>query len=344
MDAEDHTPLWRGAVLAAGLGSRLRPLTHHRPKPLVPIMGRPLVSFALDALARAGVDPIGINTWHLGAQIPHALAHRPERLHFVDEETLQGTGGGLRGIAACLEEVLGDSGPLVAVNSDALFSFDVSPVLAAHARHRPLATLALRQVPQGSPFARVAVDEDGLVWRISEVERRGAHPDGLRLGAFTGVQVVSPALVEAIPEGPGDVFRTAHKALMAEGVDVRGFFVDTEASCFWLDVGTPERYLDAHAAILTGAMPMGGLPEPDGRGRRVHPSAEISPRAEIEGPCWIGPKAQVHAGARIGALSAVGAEAEIASGVHLDRTVVWSGVRVGAGLWSQRVIVEDQLS
>ena len=116
-----------GAILAAGYGTRLRPLTHHLPKPLVPVAGRPLLAYGLDALARLGIETVGINAFHLADAVAAGLAHRPEKLHVVREETLQGTGGGIRGIARALPE-----GTLVVINGDALFDFDLAPLIERH--------------------------------------------------------------------------------------------------------------------------------------------------------------------------------------------------------------------
>lgn len=339
-----------GAVLAAGLGSRLRPLTTLRPKPLVPLFDRPLIGFALDALASAGVEAIGVNTCHLGIQVHEALAEARRRdpalppLIAVDEDQLQGTGGGLRGIAAALRGQDAEVGATVVVNGDALFSFSLPPVLAAHGQRRPVATLALRRVPIGSPFARVAVDEAGEVWRIAEVERPGSPRGPLKIGAFTGVQVVEGAIIDALPiAGACDVFRSAYRDLLRRGASIRGVFVDDlEGAPYWLDVGTPERYLEAHEAIFEGRVQARGLVEPDGEGRRIDARAEIQPGAEIHGPCWIGPGAVIEAGALVGPMTTVGAGARVGSGVRLRSAVVWPGVQVMAGAHVGRTLIEDQ--
>jgi mannose-1-phosphate guanylyltransferase len=325
-----------GAILAAGLGTRLRPLTDLRPKPLVPVAGVPLVEFALEALSRAGVRRIGINAFHLGEQLPEALAHRAEQLSFVHEETLQGTGGGLRGIAAGLPRAT-----LVAVNGDALFTFDLAPILAAHRDSGAMATLALREVPPDAPFGRVGVDPDGRVRRIAEVEGPGADL-AVRFGAFTGVQILEPEMLDAVPPtGEHDIFRSAYRARLAQGAHVHGVFVDPRSP--WLDVGTVDRYLEANRAVLTGAVAAPWyLPPADEAGRRVHPVARVAASARLEGPLLIGANAVVAEGARVGPGTVVDHDAVVMEDADLEGCVVWPAARARGTLRGVVVLPEGQ--
>lgn len=290
-----------GIILAAGRGTRLQPLTAHLPKPLVPLAGRPLLSWGLDALRALGTGRIAINAHHLAARVIEHFAAVPDVI-VRPEPDLLGTGGGVRHLAQAL-----DGETLVIANGDALFDFDLAPHLARHRSRGAMATLILREVPADSPFNKVAVDAAGRLTRIAEVEgpRTG---QGVRSGAYTGVQIVERALIEALPPGPGDILRTAYRARMQEDAPLFGDFAP--AGCTWIDVGTPDRYRAAHRAVLEGRLPAPHLPPPDVAGRRVHPSATID--ASILGPSLvladavvsapIGPYASVHAGARVSAM------------------------------------------
>ncbi len=309
-----------GAILAAGLGTRLRPLTDHVPKPLVPLAGRPLIERGIDALTTLGAAPIGINAFHRGDALPRALAHRDEDLRFVHEETLAGTGGGLRGIARGLPRAT-----LVALNGDALFDFDLRPLLAAHRARGSMATLVLRHVPPDSPFARIGVDADLRVHRIAEIIGPDAAAGAaLTLGAYTGVQIVEPALLDALPSsGACDVLRTAYRDRMAERAAIHAVFAPAE--CLWLDVGAVSAYLEAHRAVLDARLSAPHLPAPDATGRRVHADARIDAGATLVGPCAIGAGAVIEPGACVGPYAFIDRGARVAAGARLSDVVVWAG-------------------
>ncbi|MCB9527403.1 MAG: NDP-sugar synthase [Myxococcales bacterium] len=321
-----------GAILAAGEGTRLRPLTARVPKPLVPVAGRPLLEYGLDALARLGIEEVGINAFHLGDALPKALGHRREALRFVFEESLQGTGGGLRGIAAVLPR-----GTLVVINGDALFDFDLAPILARHRARGAMGTLVLRAVPSSAGFGRVGIDARGRLRRIAEIEGPGADRVTLSIGAYTGVQIVEPELVDAIPAtGACDILRSAWRQRLGEGAALYGDFVAPDG--VWVDVGTAERYREAHRVFLDGALPGGHLPAADAAGRRVDPAAVVAPDATLVGPCAVLAGARIGAGAVVGPYAFVDRDAEVAAGSRVVDAVVWAGAKA-AGVVEGAVVM-----
>ena len=248
-----------GAILAAGLGTRLRPMTYHKPKPLVPVFGRPLIEWGMLALAKTGVKSLGVNAYHLGAQLQKELdfqkihqelacSHNPQTisLSVVDETELLGTGGGLKGIWRELG-ITDPSAVMVSINGDALFDFSLTPLLETHFQYNAVGTLALRPVEADDPFGRIGVDADGRVVRIAEVTGPLSHTE-VRVGAFTGAQVITKEVIDRVPEGFCDIFRSAHRTLLENKQEIRAHFVDSKS--MWVDVGNMERYLAAHQALL----------------------------------------------------------------------------------------------
>ncbi len=310
-----------GAVLAAGKGTRLRPLTHHLPKPIVPLAGRPMLEYALDALNAAGVEHLGINAYHLADAVPAGLAHRSEQIEYVFEETLSGTGGGIAGIARRLPKTT-----MVVINGDAVFGFDLAPFIARHRARGAMATLVLREVPPDAPFGRVGVDESGRLHRIAEVDGPDVGDHVLSYGAFTGVQIIEPALIEAIPSGPCDILRSAYRRRLNERAGLFGDFAPAEAA--WHDVGTAERYLEAHFAIMRGELPGDHLPIADEAARRISPSAEVGDGVEIHGPCVIMDGVVIGAGAKIGPYTFIDRGARVDPDIVISRAVVWPEARV----------------
>ena len=298
-----------GAILAAGLGTRLRPLTVHTPKPLVPVLGRPLIEWSMIALAQAGVKSLGVNSYHLGDQLEERLdfgkitdevnqlnRSLQANLSLVKESELLGTGGGIKGIWSSLN-ITAANASMVCLNGDALFDFSLMPLLTEHNastnQPQPTSTLALRSVEPGDPFGRIGVDKAGRVVRIAEVTGPLSHTE-VRVGAFTGAQVVTQAVIDRIPSGFCDIFRTAHRALLSEDLEIKAHFVDEHS--LWVDVGNMERYLSAHQALLN--RPKSPLwryipPHTRDRGAVIFKGGHLGDDIETADNVWIGENASV---------------------------------------------------
>lgn len=259
----------RAMVLAAGLGTRLRPLTLERPKPVVPYGQRPLACVALDALAAVGVREVVMNTHHLGERVPELLAgHVPPGMTvtYLHEPTLLGTGGGLRNAWGALD----DGEPVLVMNADIVFRPDLEGALALHRRLDAVATMVLRPDPEAARFGAVEVDAEGRVRRLLGTPAEAAGP--LRTMMFTGVHVLSPRAFEDLP-AEGCVVRHAYRRWVDDPAVTVAGFVDGSP---WEDLGTHRRYLDACLRLA-----------PD-----VHPTASIDPAARLEG-CVVGEGAAI---------------------------------------------------
>lgn len=289
----------RAMVLAAGLGTRLRPLTLERPKPAVPVGNRPLARFALDEVAKLGIVRAVLNTHHLGGALPGWLEpHAPEgvALDFVHEPELLGTGGGLRNAWPLLRD---DDDPVVVVNGDILFSPDLAGAVETHRRLDAIATMVLRPDPAADRYGSVEVDGEGRVRRLLG---RPDHPGPLEKHMFTGVHVLSPRAFGEMPE-VGCVVRECYRPWVDRGEVVAGH-VDRSP---WRDLGTLEAYLQANCSMAAGELPWGGVGHRSERGL-------------------------IHAGARVAAgatlhQAVVGDGAEVPAGADLERVVVWDGAR-----------------
>ncbi|HVE82475.1 MAG TPA: nucleotidyltransferase family protein, partial [Myxococcales bacterium] len=243
----------RAMVLCAGLGTRLRPLTHRWPKPAIPLLGAPLFRYHLAVLRAAGVTEVGINTFHLPEVMEAVAAQECERAGMrleVSREAgeIQGTGGGIRGLSGFLRE----SDPFVVVNGDILFAVDLEAAVAAHRASGAAASMVLLPMPEGERFAAVECSPDFQVRKIA-----GHGPGGgagpLSSWHFTGVHVMSPAVLEHMAkEGPEDINRQVYPRMLERGLRVHG----AVASAYWSDLGTPSRYLAAQRDLLFGQVPV----------------------------------------------------------------------------------------
>jgi NDP-sugar pyrophosphorylase family protein len=233
-------------ILAAGLGTRLRPLTENRPKPLLPIGGRPLLEWNLLLLKRHGITDVIINLHHLGEQIVQAIGDGSRlglRLAYSHEPTLQGTGGGIKQAAPFLT-----GRPILVLNGDTLSGCDLTALVAAHRTGRALATLALREDPEAATWGPVTVDAGSRILQINGKPPLAHHVKPLPAPCmFAGIHVMEPEVLDAIPPGPGSIIDVYH-GLLAKGLCLQG----CRMNGYWSDIGTVERYEQAQRDAAEG--------------------------------------------------------------------------------------------
>lgn len=297
----------KAAILAAGLGTRLLPLTQRVPKTLLPILNRPLLGLLLARMEDAGFLQVAVNTHHLGEQVQRFLAGRPWSLNLSisPEPELLGTGGGLRRLG----EILG-GGPFLAFNGDILTDLDLGAVYQQH-RQDTVSSLVLHDCP---PYNNVWVAQ-GRVVGVGDPPPPGALGPPL---AYTGVQVVGPGMMEYLPPGEPYDLVTAWRQALAAGERLAALVVTGH---FWQDLGTPGAYLTAHSRLLQGEAPglsryFGSLTDP-----------------------FLGPGGVIEAGAECGGGVCLGAQVRIGAGASLRRTVVWDGAVIDPGVELEECIV-----
>jgi len=255
-------------ILGAGLGTRLRPLTHLLPKPLVPVFHRPMAAYAFDACMAAGVSRFAVNTHHLAARWEDFAVPPGATADFFHEPVLLDTGGGLRNI----RDWLGGK-PALVHNGDILATLPLRKLIAAHEASGCLATLAVRR---HGPPGHLALDAAGT--RVIDIRRLLDVADGTH--GFTGIYCVDPALIDLLP--PGEVVSVIPAFLECARRGRLGAVVIDEG--LWLDLGDRASYLRAHRELELAP--------------KIHPLARIDATAVVENSV-VGPGAGVGAGARL---------------------------------------------
>ncbi len=322
-------------VLVGGEGTRLRPLTLTTPKPALPLVDRPFLRFAVDWLARHGASEVVMACASDAAPLREELsrAQGGPAIRFVEEPEPLGTAGPLR-LAADLG-ILAER--FLAVNGDLLTDLDLSALLRAHAERGAVATIALHTVADPSPYGLVRCAPDGAVTAFVEKPEPGAAgPGEVNAGAY----VLERAVVELIPSGrPVSIEREVFPRLAGQGL------YGLRLEGYWMDIGTPDRYLQASWDVLEGRVetnvPTDGSGVFVAAGATVDEGATIGPRAVV-GPacavaggaavsgsvllsgCFVGPAAEVRD-------SIVGRGAEVGPGARVRGAVIGDGARLGAG-------------
>ena len=290
-------------IVAAGLGTRLRPLTDLRAKPALPIRGIPLVTFTLELLAAHGVDEVMINVHHLAPTLIEAAERGCPagiRLHFSHERELLDTGGAIRRVRGFLAE----SDPCLIVGGDMLLDYDLSALVAWHQEADNRVSMLLRRDPRASEFGTLGVDADGRVRRIAQRFDLGGACDA---GVYTWANVVSAEALASLPERQAFSHLDDWIApqLSAGCSRIRARVASAEA-CLWEPVGTPAEYLAANLAPLAMR------------------TLDVDARSRADGT-------QLVAGSDGDVDLVVGRHARLGADVRLHRAVVWDGEKVPDG-------------
>ena len=305
-------------LLCAGMGSRLGTIGAAVPKPMLPVVGRPILEYGIANLRGHGITDLVINLHHRGDLIEHALGDGRRlgvRIRYTYEAELLGTGGGLKHALALLDEDGADA-PFVSLNGKLIFDVDLSAVLAAyHAAGDVLGVMVVREVPDAVAWGAVDVGPGG---RIRDILGDGRH-------MFCGVHVTRPSVVRRLPAGEACMIRQGYLPWLRAGEAV-GTYVHQRG--YFAEHSTPERYLASSLDLL--AAPPPALRFPPGGIGTVDPTARIASTARLVAPLHVGPGAVIEAGAVVGPGAVIGAGARVAAGVTVRGAVVGDGVTVAA--------------
>lgn len=233
----------RGMILAAGLGTRLRPLTERRPKALLEVGGRALIDYSVELLVGSGITEIVVNLHYLGHMIREHLGDGSRygaRIYYSDEEPLLGSGGGI----AHARGILGD-GTFVTVNADTIVDIDLREVIALHHQRAATATLVLRKDPRMEHFGLIYVDSQQRVRRFLDWGEPADRP-GLEPFMYAGVQVLEPRVFRYMPCGKAfSMTSDTYPAMLLAGEPLFGHPFEG----FWLTVGTPSELAEAERVL-----------------------------------------------------------------------------------------------
>ncbi|CAB4244013.1 Mannose-1-phosphate guanylyltransferase [Methylacidimicrobium sp. AP8] len=290
-------------VLGAGLGTRLRPLTDERPKPLIPIANKPLLTFVFDRLIEVGIEGFIVNTHHRPEAYAKAFpeaSYRGRPIRWSHEPILLDTGGGIRKVGGWF----GDR-PFLVHNGDILTDLPIAEAVRQHLAGDDLATLVLRS---GGPALHVGFDP--MERKVVDIRGILGREDAPRF-LYTGIAVLSPGFLRWIPEGgPVSLIPAFLDAIRRSG-RVGGIVLDQGR---WFDLGTREAYLSVHRELARDPGPWAPL-------CWIDPSARLAPDAVLEGATAIGPRCRVGSGALLRD-SILWEDAEAAPGSRLERCVV----------------------
>lgn len=321
----------KAMILAAGVGSRLDPLTRNVPKPLVPILNRPVMEYLIELLKKHGFDEIMVNLHYLGDQIVQYFGDGSRwgvQIHWSHEDRLWGDAGSLKRV----EDFFKDDTFLV-IGGDDLTDMDLSKLIKTHKDKGALSTIALSLVDDPSEYGIVLMNEDSRITRFLE------KPKGEVIfsnTANTGVYVFQPEIFDLIPRG---VFYLFGKQVFPLLLDQHRPLYGHLTAAYWKDVGNLDIYKQTHKDVLEGRVNT-VLPFHEIRKYVwVGDNVEIDETAEIGYPVAIGNNVKILAGARVLENTVIGDNCAVEEGTTVQDSILWEGAVVMRGTHLERCVV-----
>jgi len=312
----------KAILLAGGKGTRLRPLTLHTPKPIVPIFDRPFLRYQIDLLRQVPeIDEVVLSLNYQPRRIEEVFGDGSDlgiHLRYVVEPTPLGTGGAIRFAAG---DRLGE--PIVVFNGDVLTAVDLPAVIRLHRERQAQATIVLTPVDNPSAYGLVETDARGNILAFLEKP----SPDQIRCDTINaGIYVLEPATLERVP--PETVY-SIERAYFPSLIEDRATFVAHIDRGYWIDIGTPDKYRQAHRDIMDGRLRVPPFAFSPGAAI-VSPDARIEDGATLVGPCFVDAATTIKRGARVGPYAVVGRHCHIAEDAVVEGSILWPNTWVDA--------------
>jgi len=313
----------KAILLAGGKGTRLRPLTLHTPKPIVPIFNRPFLHYQIDLLKRVPeIDEVILSLNYQPRRIEEIFGDGADlgiKIRYVVEPAPLGTAGAIKYAGDQLTE------SVVVFNGDVLTAIDVAAVIRLHRERRARATIVLTPVENPMAYGLVETDSAGNIRRF--LEKPSA--DEITTDKINaGIYVLEPDTFDRIPS---DVPWSIERSYFPSLIERNETFVAYTYEGYWIDIGTSEKYWQVHRDIMDGRYHAAPFDTAESARMAVAADARIEEGAIVEGPCFIDEGVLVKKGARIGPYSVIGRQTQIEEHASIEGSILWPNCRVGEG-------------
>lgn len=324
----------KAIIMAGGEGSRLRPLTCNRPKPMVPVVNRPIMAYCIDLLREHGIKEIGVTLRYLPEAIQEYFGSGRDfgvHLRYFVEDNPLGTAGSVKNAALFLDRTF------VVVSGDALTDINLSEAVAFHKKKGAIATIVLTRVDCPLEYGVVITDESGRIRRFLEKPGWGeVFSDTVN----TGIYILEPEALDFFEKGTEfDFSKDLFPLLLREKKPLYGAVLDG----YWCDVGSLEVYLMAHRDILSGKVKVNLRGREAIPGVWVEDGAVVDPAARLEGPLVVGADAVVGPGAHLGSFTVIGSGCTVQAGASIKRSVLWKNSFIGKGAAIRGAVLGEQV-
>jgi NDP-sugar pyrophosphorylase family protein len=314
----------KALILAAGFGTRLQPLTNELPKPLFPVLNRPILEHTLHFLNSQGIKEIAINLHHRPEKIIDYLGDGKDfgvTLHYSKEEEILGTAGGIKKLQSFFQ---GET--FLVINSDVFAEINLNDVLKFHKEKKSKLTLVVRQDPNIEKYKTIQRVEEGRIVHFLGTGINNSAP--VTQVMFTGIQIMEPDIFYRIPKDEfcgttEDIF----PGMIQDELPVYGFLHNG----YWIDMGTRETYIQAQVDALDGKLSLKTFSSKNPEGPLVVP------------PVYIGKNCEISKDAQVGPYAVLGDGCRVRSGAVVENSILWTGVTAGNNCSVQNSIVDERV-
>lgn len=329
----------KAVIMAGGEGARLRPLTCDRPKPMVPLLGRPMMEYILRLLLKHDLRELAVTVQYLPERISEYFGSGAEwevSLRYFQEKEPLGTAGSVKNTASMLD------GTFLVISGDCLTDMNLTEAVRFHRRKKAFVTIILTSREDPLEYGIVMTDKEGKIIRFLEKPSWGeVFSDTVN----TGIYILEPEVLDYIPEGKKfDFSRDLFPLLLREGKALFGCVLPG----YWCDIGSLGQYVQAQHDMLSGKVSVNIPAAEIEKGIWISPGAMIEEGSRLLPPVFIGPGSRIASGATVGEYAVIGAQNCIGPGAAVKRGITWEGVNMAAGsalkggILGQKVLLEER--
>ena len=325
----------KAVIMAGGTGSRLRPITIERPKPLIPIANKTVIGHILDLLKRHHITEAVVTVQYLADMIQDSLgdgSNQGMTIHYQIEDTPLGTAGSVKNASDFLDDTF------LVISGDALTNFNLTDLTAYHKSHKTLATLALYRLADPVDYGVININNEGQITRFQEKPSRGSVMSDY---VNTGIYVLEPDILDFFEtNAPFDFAKDLFPMLHSQGYPLYGYV----AEGYWCDVGSIAEYVRATTNVLHGEVEGLDLGRSLGDGIWAGRDVELAPDVHLEGPIYLGNSVQIKSGVVIRGPSVIRDYSVIDNEAVVDRSIMWRNCYVGERVQISGAIILRQCS
>jgi mannose-1-phosphate guanylyltransferase/phosphomannomutase len=323
----------KAVVMAGGQGSRLRPLTINRPKPMVPLVNKPVMVHMLDLLKRHGINEVVVTLQYMADHVQDYFGDGSAMdldIQYSIEEVPLGTAGSVKNAQVYLDDTF------LVVSGDALTDLDLDAIVAYHKAKGARATLTLYRVPNPLEYGVVITDDEG---RILEFQEKPSWGEVISDTVNTGIYVLEPDVLDYFEDGQAfDFSKDLFPILLRKGDPLYGHISEG----YWCDVGNIQEYMRASNNLLEGRVQIDPIGQERGGGVWCGDNVEIAPDAQLYGPMYLGEGVKIKGGVLVQGPSVIRDYTVVDNRAHIDRSILWRNSYVGEGVELRGAIIGRQ--